>query len=190
MQKIADEIVVFTWEASMCWDRWKGKELGALPTPCADRPAFSKPLVPDSDARKCPMPMPENAPGAIANWPGWINRGWPAFNGLKNCWLCRPERARLWKCAALNGEGPSVCTISGERLSFTPTGRPLSVSFLKDSVSFRCLFCDLSFSGFLLLSSELLCFRDSRCSCSSGGRALSFTLSHLGLCEDGGRGPG
>ncbi len=103
-----------TWEASMCWDRWKGKGFGVLPVPWADRLPFSRPPAPDTEANRCPMPMAENAPGAIANCPGWNNRGCPVFSGLKKCWLCRPESAKLWRCPVPKCEGLSVCIIRGE----------------------------------------------------------------------------
>lgn len=151
-----------TWEASMCWDRWKGNGLGLLPAPCAERLPLSKPLVPDTEASRCPIPIAENAPGPIANCPGWKSRGCPVFRGLKNCWLCRPERARLCRCPAPKCDGLSVWTIRGEKLSLLPLRPPLSTSFLDDSVvSFLCLFSSLSLSRLPRLNTDSFCFLES-----------------------------
>lgn len=69
----------------MCWDRWKGKGLGVPPEPWPVRLPFSRPLAPDTEASRWLMPIAEKAPGAMANWLGWNNRGEPVFRGLKNC---------------------------------------------------------------------------------------------------------
>lgn len=145
----------------MCWERWKGKGLVVLPVPWADRLPFSRPPAPDTEANRCPIPMAENAPGAIANCPGWNNRGCPVFSGLKNCWLCRPESAKLWRCPAPKCDGLSVCTIRGEKLSLLLLRPPFSVSFFDKSVSFLGLLSSLSFSKLLMLNIESLDFRDS-----------------------------
>lgn len=136
----------------MCWDRWKGKVLGDPPVPWAERLPFSKPLAPDTEANSWPIPIAEKAPGAMANCPGWNNSGEPVFRGLKNCWLCRPDRARLCKWPGLKCEGLSVWTMRGEKASLVALMPPASESFVNASeVSFLCLLSALSFSRFLIL---------------------------------------
>lgn len=155
----ADPLLCLTWEASMCWDRWKGNGLGLLPAPCVGILPFSKPLAPDTEARRWPIPIAENAPGPIANCPGWKSRGCPVLRGLKNCWLCRPERANPCRCPAPKCEGLSVWTIRGEKLSLLPLRPPMSTSFLDDSVlSFLCLFSSLSLSKLPRLNMVSFCF--------------------------------
>lgn len=173
-----------TWEASMCWDRWKGNALGLLPTPCPGKPPFSNPLAPDTEASRCPMPIAEKAPGPMANCPGWKSRGWPV---LKNCWLCRPERARLCRCPDPKCEGLSVWTTRGEKLSLLPLRIPLSTSLFDDSVeSFLGLFSDLSLDKLLKLYIDSLGFLDSDKSSFLSGLGLSLgRSSHLGLNGDG-----
>lgn len=146
---------LLTWEASMCWDRWKGKGLGVPPDPWPVRLPFSKPLAPDTEANRWLMPIAEKAPGAMANWLGWNNRGEPVFRGLKNCWLCSPDRARLCKWPGLKCEGLSVWTMRGEKVSLLALMPPASGSFVNGSVvSFLCLPSALSFSRFLMLNME------------------------------------
>lgn len=119
----------------MCWERWKGKGVAVPAVPGADeRAPFSRLPPPVTEASKCPMPMAEKAPGAMANCPGWMKRGCPAPRGLKNCCPWRPESARLCRCPALRCGGLSVCTISGAKASL-PSPLP-SMSFLPGSGSF------------------------------------------------------
>lgn len=176
-------IVFLTWEANICGDRWKGKGFDVPPVPWAERLPFSKPLAPDTEASRCPMPMAENAPGAMANCPGWNNSGDPALRGLKNCWLCRPDRARLCKWPGLKWEGLSVWTMRGEKTSLLASMTPLSESFLDESVvSFLCLLSVLSFSRFLILNMDSSFF-------STLGLSL-IRSSHLELKGDSGSAAG
>lgn len=158
----------------MCWERWKGKGLGVPPVLWAERLPFSRPLAPDTEANRCPMPIAEKAPGAIANCPGWNKSGDPVFRGLKNCWLCRPDRARLCKWPGLKCEGLSVWTTRGEKASLVAPMPPVSESFVKGSVvSFLCRLSTLSFSVVLKLNMDSSFF-------SAAARSLTRS-SHLEL---------
>lgn len=173
----------------MCWDKWKGNALElAL---WEDKPPFSRPPDPDMEASKCPIPMVENAPGAMVNCPGWNNSGCPAFRGLKKCWPGRPERVRPCRWLALKCDGLSVCTMSGEKPSLIPPRPELSMSFLVDSDTFRLAASPLFFSRFLMLKMESESFLESRLSLLLSPPVLSFALSSLcGLNVDGEVGPG
>lgn len=158
----------------MCWDRWKGKGLGVPPVPWAERLPFSKPLAPETEANRCPIPIAEKAPGAMANWPGWNKSGDPVLRGLKNCWLWSPDRARLCRWPGLKCEGLSVWTTRGENVSLVAAVPPASASLVNTSVvSFLCLLSALSFSRFLILNMDSSFF-------SALGRSLTRS-SHLEL---------
>ncbi len=150
-----------TWDASICCDKWNWKGFGELVL-WEERLPFSNPLAPDIEANKCPMLMVEKALGVIANCPGWNKSGCPVLSGLKKCWLCKPERARLCKWLALKCDGLSVWTIRGEKPSLTVLRPTESASFLELSDSFKFLLSNLSFSKFLMLKAESVSFLESK----------------------------